>query len=106
MRPIDATAQSPEADLSRTRARLGKACEGFEAIFIRQMLATARSSSTGEGILGEGAATEITESMRDDALADAVSSGGGMGVADLLEKQLWPAVRAQALAAGRVRREG
>jgi flagellar protein FlgJ len=105
--PTSTTAvQSTDAGLAKLHVCLSRACQGFEAIFIRQMLATARSTSVGEGILGGDSASQITDSMRNDALADTISGGGGIGVADVLERQLWPAVRAQESAKGKVPREG
>jgi peptidoglycan hydrolase FlgJ len=110
MRPTTATpstAQSADALSRRAQLGLKKACQGFEAIFIREMLATARSTSLGDGILGGDNASEITDTLRDDALADTISGGGGLGVAQVLERELWPVARAQALArAGGASHEG
>lgn len=68
-------------------AKLRKAAQAFEAVFLRQMIGSMRSASLGDGIL-DSSATEQFRDMSDSKMADAMASKGVLGVADLLVKQL------------------
>jgi peptidoglycan hydrolase FlgJ len=57
----------------------------FEAIFLRQMIATMRAPSLGDDIFGSDASNQFRD-MSDARLADAMA--GQFGIAQLLEKQL------------------
>ena len=71
------------------RAQLRKAAQGFEAIFVRQMLSTARAASLGgdDALLG-GQAQETFAAMRDEHFADIAAQTGAFGLAKQLETQL------------------
>ena len=58
----------------------------LEAFFLRQLLAEARPQS-GETADG-GFATDTFKQMFDEAVADKMSSAGGIGLADVFSKQL------------------
>lgn len=64
-----------------------KAAEQFEALFVQQMLKSARAANLGDDILG-GGQTEFYQDMFDQQMALHLSSGKGMGLADLLAKQM------------------
>jgi len=66
---------------------LRKAAEAFEAVILRQMLATMRKAKLGEDIMGSGASDNFRE-MADARLADTVAGLRQFGIADLVEKQL------------------
>ncbi len=66
---------------------LRKAAEAFEAVILRQMLATMRKAKLGEDIMGSGATDNFRE-MADARLADNIASLRQFGIADLVEKQL------------------
>ena len=94
--PLHAAAapQSPQS------ASLRKAAEGFEAIFVRQILASARQSSLGgEDLFGSQANDTFTQ-MRDERFADIAASTGAFGLARQLEVQLARALPASASASG------
>jgi peptidoglycan hydrolase FlgJ len=57
----------------------------FEAIFLRQMIASMRAPSLGDDIFGSDASNQFRD-MADARLAD--SMAGQFGIATLLEKQL------------------
>ncbi len=57
----------------------------FEAIFLRQMIASMRSPSLGDDLFGSDASNQFRD-MSDARLAD--SMAGTFGIAQLLEKQL------------------
>ena len=67
---------------------LKQAAEAFEAIFLRQLLASARAADFGgEDLLG-GPGLEQFEAMRDEHFADVASQQGMFGLADAIERQL------------------
>ncbi|MCZ8326081.1 MAG: rod-binding protein [Sphingomonadaceae bacterium] len=69
------------------RARLAEAAKAFEAIFVRQMLASARQASFGEPLLG-GQGLETFRSMQDSHFADLAAGTGALGLAKQIEAQL------------------
>lgn len=79
---------APQAPSTTDRAALRKAAQGFEAIFVRQMLAAARSTNlAGEDNLFGGQAQETFASMRDERFADIAARTGAFGLAKQLEAQ-------------------
>ena len=66
----------------------GQAATALEAYFLRRVLSEVRSSE--EGLLGGGFAGGMFKEMFDEAVADAMSAAGGVGVADVISKQLDP----------------
>ena len=71
-----------------------KAAQQFEALFVQQMLKSARAASLGEDMLG-GGQTEFYQDMFDQQMSLHLANGKGMGLADVLVKQLLPAGTAQ-----------
>ena len=63
---------------------VGAAAKQFEAIFLRQMIASMRAPSLGDDLFGSDASDQFRD-MSDARLAD--SMAGGFGIAQLLEKQ-------------------
>jgi murein DD-endopeptidase MepM/ murein hydrolase activator NlpD len=77
----------------RVAAHTGKACDAahtaakqLEAFFLRQVLSEARAS--GGGALDGGFAGDTFKQMLDEAVADKVSSAGGVGMAEMMAQQL------------------
>lgn len=64
-----------------------KAAQQFEALFTQQLLKSARAANLGDDILG-GGQTEFYQDMFDQQMALHLSSGKGMGLADVLVKQM------------------
>lgn len=62
------------------------AARGLEALFVRQLLAQARPSEPG--MLDGGFAGETFRGMLDEAMSDAITAAGGLGMADSLEAAL------------------
>lgn len=87
------------------RAALKKAAQGFEAIFVRQMLSAARATSlAGEDPIFGGQAQETFAAMRDERFADIAAETGAFGLARQLEAQfarLLPAAPPAAPVAGK-----
>lgn len=66
------------------KAELSKTAKQFEAIFLRQMIASMRAPSLGDELFGSDAANQFRD-MSDARLAD--SMAGQFGIAKMLEKQ-------------------
>ena len=85
---VDFTRKLPQdAKLSAEQRKLKSVCREFEAVMMTQMLSQVRSSSQG-GMLDGGSAMKTYQSMLDDALARDIAHGEGMGIADMLYRQL------------------
>ena len=66
---------------------LRKAAEAFEAVILRQLMASMRQVKLGDDILGSSATDNFRE-MADARTADAMASMRQFGIADLVERQL------------------
>lgn len=60
----------------------------FEALFVQMMLKSMRDASFGDPIFGDSNAHEIYEGMLDQQLALEMAAGKGIGLADMLVRQL------------------
>lgn len=68
---------------------LEKATGGFEALLLHQMLTAMWSTVEETGFLGEdNNQSQIYRSMLNQAIADEVSEGKGIGVKDFLKKEI------------------
>jgi peptidoglycan hydrolase FlgJ len=81
-----ATAGAAQAS-PQSKAELEKTAKAFEAIFLRQMIATMRSSSLGDGLTDNDATAQFRD-MSDARTADNMAETGRFGIADLLVRQL------------------
>jgi flagellar protein FlgJ len=66
---------------------LRKVAQQFEALFTQQLLKSARAASLGSDLMG-GEQTEFYNDLFDQQMALHLSSGKGLGIADLLVRQL------------------
>jgi len=85
--PLGPIAAASGAELSPERAELRRAAQGFEAIFVRRMLESARAADHGDGAFG-GAGMEQFTAMRDEFLADISAKRGAFGIAASIEAQM------------------
>lgn len=69
------------------RAELREAAQAFEAILLRQMLASSRATDFGGNDLFEDSDDTFTQ-MRDERFADIAAQSGQLGFADAIERQL------------------
>jgi peptidoglycan hydrolase FlgJ len=83
LKPVSA-AQSAKRD-----PELRKAAEAFEAVILRQMMASMRKAKLGDEMFGSSATDNFRE-MADARLADNMASMRQFGIADLVERQLVP----------------
>lgn len=70
------------------RQKLAEAATQFEAIFARQMLASARQTRFDEGGLFDSEGMDTFRQMMDDRFADLLAQGGSLGFAKSIETQL------------------
>ncbi len=75
-------------------AALREAANQFEAIFLQSMLKSMRDASMGDPIFGNSNGSEMYQDLFDKQMAMEVSSGPGLGFADLLVRQLGAGQRA------------
>ncbi len=77
---LDASANSP--------AVLREVAGLFEALFVETLLKNMRESSLGDPIFGQSDQYEMYQGMLDQQFAVEMSSGRGIGIADMLVRQL------------------
>ena len=70
------------------RARMRQAAREFESIFIGQILKSMRQASAHGKTLLSGTGQRVYQDMMDEEFSKAMSQGGGIGLADLLMKDL------------------
>jgi flagellar protein FlgJ len=86
MTPVSRLAPSIPA-ASAPDPALRKAAEAFEAVMLRQMMASMRQAKLGDDLFGSSA-TENFREMSDAKMADTMASLRQFGIADLVERQL------------------
>ena len=69
-------------------AALREVAGQFEALFLQTMLKSMRDASIGDPILGDSDQFEMYQGMLDQQIALEMSSGKGIGLADMLVRQL------------------
>jgi flagellar protein FlgJ len=93
-RPVaPGSAVRPSPSLNQGRAalpsdELRKAAEGFEAIMVRKLLATARAARGAEETPLTGGGREQFEAMRDEQFAEIAAKSGALGFARSIEASL------------------
>ena len=70
------------------RIKLKEACKQFEAIFIEYMLKTMRKSVPKSALFKRENAEQIYTSLFDEKVAEKVAESKGLGLADMLYKEL------------------
>lgn len=68
-------------------AKLREACQGFESVFLSKLFSEMRSTIPKNGLL-HGQYEEQYYSMFDKALCDKMADSGGIGLADMMYRQL------------------
>lgn len=85
---ITAAAAAPGSD----RAKLHQAAQSFEAIFVREMLSSARATTFGDDLWGNDQGNETFAAMRDERFAEIAAQSGTLGLGKQVESQLAPLV--------------
>lgn len=73
---------------SKDEKELRKACDDFEAIMLNMMYRQMKATVQKSDLIPEDTGNEIFNSMLDDELMKEASKARGMGLADVLYKQL------------------
>lgn len=84
-----ASANATGTAASAQKDQLAKAAKAFEAIFVRKLMGSMREASLGDDVSGSDAVDQFQE-MSDANTATSLANNGGLGIADLLLKQLGP----------------
>ena len=95
LNPKEAEALKAAKSAEKRDKDLKKACEGFEAMFLNMMYRQMRATVPEDTLFGESNALKIFQDMRDDELMKNVAAGGGIGIADMMYKQLKPQVESR-----------
>ncbi|MBC6436483.1 peptidoglycan hydrolase [Nostoc sp. HG1] len=85
MTPV--AASSPVLTAKPVDPALRKAAEAFEAVILREMLATMRKAKLGDELFGSSATDNFRE-LADARTADSMATLRQFGIADLVERQL------------------
>lgn len=83
-----ALTQTPKNAPGRDPQKIKEAAQQFEAIFIQQMFKDMRNSVPDGGLIERGNADDIYTQLQDAETAKIMSQQGGIGLADLMLKQL------------------
>jgi flagellar protein FlgJ len=67
---------------------LKTACQEFESVFLNMMLSTMRKTIPESDLVEKSQGTEMFESMLDEEYSKTLSKSGGIGLADMMFKQL------------------
>ncbi len=82
--PVSMSRPSPSPE----RAQLREAAEGFEAIMLRKMLASARAASLAQETPLTGGGLQQFQTMLDEHVADLAARSGALGFARSIEASL------------------
>ena len=81
------SALSPAA-AAKEQARLKKACQDFESIFLNYMLSKMRESVPKDELLGKSNGENIYRGMLDEELSKQIAASGGVGLSSMLYRQM------------------
>lgn len=68
--------------------QLLESCQDFEAMFIKQMFDSMKSTINKSGFIKENMGEEIFDDMLGDEYSKSMSKTSGFGIADMMYKQL------------------
>lgn len=81
---------------SLEKKELLNACKDFEAILLNKMLSTMRESIPEGGLFEKSYGEKIYQSMLDEQMTNEWAHGKGMGIGELLYKQLSRSIKPSA----------
>lgn len=84
-----------EASSTKQEKELKEACKGFEAMFLSMMYKEMRKTVPENTLFGKSNAEKIFEDMRDSEMMKNIADGGGVGLADMMYRQLSPQLLAK-----------
>lgn len=85
---VSAKTNTKEGRKERDLERLKNACSEFEAIYINEMLKTARKTIPDDGLFQKDNATKMYEEMMDMERARAMSHNSSLGIASAMYDQM------------------
>lgn len=77
-----------EAIEKKDESKLKKACEDFEGYYLQQLFSEMRKTVPDSGLLEKSQGRGIYEDMLYEEYAKNISKGKGLGISDMLYKQL------------------
>lgn len=77
-----------EAQKEQDDKKLKEVCQQLESVFVHQMLSQMRNSIPSEGYLKANQGEKIFQDMLDQEYAQKISQAGGIGLADMMYRQL------------------
>ncbi|CUH68543.1 flagellar rod assembly protein/muramidase FlgJ [Thalassovita gelatinovora] len=75
--------------------RMRDSAEGFEALFLQQMMKAGRAASLGDDLLGSSGVDQM-QSMLDTTLTENAGSQASLGMADAIVRQFTPYLKHKA----------
>ncbi len=72
------------------KEQVRQACQQFESMLVRQVLKDAMKPMVRGYLSGEGPGSDVYEYFMIDSLANSITEGGGLGIANVLQLQLSP----------------
>jgi flagellar protein FlgJ len=86
--PVDGARAAGRGAIDR-KGELYKACQDFEAIFVKQMLDSMRKTvNKADDMLGGGTGQDVFEGMLYDEYAKKMSQTASFGLADMIYRQV------------------
>lgn len=79
---------SADAAATPVPPAIRRAAEEFETVFLSAMLKPLFSDAGGKGLLDGGPAQDVYRSMLRDEYAAILSQSGGVGVADMVQREM------------------
>jgi soluble lytic murein transglycosylase-like protein len=96
-----ATGKKPDSKTPNDLASLKKVARQFESLMVNELLKNMRATVPENSLWGDESGTKIYRQMYDEALADKIAdSGNGLGIADMIVKQMRHTLPDAAEAAG------
>lgn len=88
MNPVSLPPSPPQTDGAalRQERRLREAAQGFEALFLNQIMKSAHQTSFGESLV-ESSATRAAQSMLDSTLSETAAGRAGLGLSEAIYRQ-------------------
>ena len=88
LQAANGTSTADTAQAAAQDKKLRDACAGFEEMFMEIMYKQMRETVPEDSLFGNSNANKIFESMRDSELMKQAAASGGVGLADMLYKQM------------------
>ncbi|WP_182187760.1 rod-binding protein [Pectinatus frisingensis] len=82
------SAVDKSSDTAKSDAKLKDACKQFEAVFLDLMYKQMRDTVPKDSLLGDSNADNILRSMHDTEMTKNIAEAGGVGLADMLYRQI------------------